>query len=150
MKQSMRLFAAALVLLVSVNVHAFHYGSKSSEVGGQPFLITWSIVLPWDLLVTESWVSGHFYKKFVPNAYDIRTVWGKMSTWRPGFYFHAWRFVPKNPGAGTHCVYGHHRFFYLDLFGYTFNSGPDCVHTRGVAVSPDAATDHPELTDTPQ
>ena len=79
-----------------------------------------------DLLIAESQVRSEFYKRTIPNPYDISTVWNIVSTWKPRLYIHGWYYL-SGSDFGSHCVYGFHRIYYVDLFGYTYDSGPECV-----------------------
>ena len=90
------------------------------------YTLTYSIVEPWDIFITESWVRGRFYKRLPPGSYDILSLWSVVNTWWPGLYIRGW--YKRSSAYGEHCVRGRHRFFYLDLFPYNYNSGPDCVH----------------------
>ena len=116
---------AAVAVGLGLPAHAFEYGSGALMLGDRAYTVTYSIVEPWDIFVTESWVRGRFYKRLPPGAYTILSTWNVVSTWWPGLYLHGW--YKRSSAFGEHCVSGKHRFFYLEFFGYTYDSGPACI-----------------------
>ncbi len=66
-RKILRLIATAAVAVgVGLPAHAYEYGSGAFMLGDHAYTVVYTIIEPWDIFVTESWVRGRFYKRLPP------------------------------------------------------------------------------------